>query len=930
MQKNVNAESPKTHIIIHGARVHNLKNVHVAIPRNKLVVITGLSGSGKSSLAFNTLFAEGQRRYVESLSSYARQFLGRYDKPDVDYIHGISPAVAIEQKVTGRSSRSTVGTTTEIYDYIKLLYARIGATISPITGNVITKSNTTDVVNAIMNLKDNSRFAILAPLHFESKKQFAQSCETLLAQGFTRFLLNNEFVEIDANLFDEKATCHLMIDRMAKADDMETSRLGDSIDLAFAHGKGKAVLYFPNENKFQSYTNRLEEDGVVYEEPSLNLFSFNNPVGACKTCEGFGSIIGIDPKLVIPNENLSIYQDAVACWKGEKMSEFKDDVIRGAKKEGLPIHTPYKDLTQAQKNLLWKGSPSFYGIDAFFKYLEGETYKIQYRVMLSRYRGRTTCPECSGTRLKKEANYVKIQGTCISELMLMPLHDVLQFFAKLKLSKFETEVAKRILKEITSRLEFLCNVGLEYLTLNRLSNTLSGGESQRIHLATSLGSSLVGSMYILDEPSIGLHPRDSHRLLHVLEQLRDQGNTVIVVEHEEEIIRNADYLIDIGPEAGAFGGEIVFEGSPKEIEKKGNSLTADYLSGKKRIEVDKKKKKFSDFITLTGASMHNLKSVDVKVPLHAFTAVSGVSGSGKSTLIKSILYPALSNYINGIGESSKNYDELGGNLKAIKAIEFVDQNPIGKSSRSNPATYLKVYDDIRALFTSQPLAKQRNMKPAFFSFNVAGGRCEACEGEGFQTIEMQFMADVELLCEECHGKRFKEEVLEVTYNGKNIADVLDLTVDEALAFFDQEKSSAGKNIVSKLMPLRDVGLDYVKLGQSNSSLSGGEAQRIKLASFIMKGPNQPHTLFIFDEPTTGLHFHDVQKLMKTFQSLLAQGHTIIAIEHHGDVIRCSDWVIDIGPEGGIKGGEIMYCGEFDKFEKSKSLTAKFLFREGNK
>jgi excinuclease ABC subunit A len=919
--KDVKNESYKTHIIIKGARVHNLKNVSVSIPRNKLVVLTGLSGSGKSSLAFNTLFAEGQRRYVESLSSYARQFLGRFDKPDVDSIVGISPAVAIEQKVTGRSSRSTVGTSTEIYDYIKLLYARIGVTFSPTTGKAITKNNTSDVVNAIFKLKNETRFAIVCPLKIESETSFQIGKETLLAQGFSRLVCNNEFVEIQDAEYSSKHTYYLLIDRMSKDDELEASRLGDSVDLAFSLGRGHCALFFPDKKKFDVYANQLEEDGIVFEEPSLNLFSFNNPIGACKSCEGFGSLIGIDSKLVIPNENLSIYQDCIACWKGEKLSGWKDDLIRNAKKADIPIHTPYRELSAVQKKTIWEGCTHFHGINTFFKYLEAETYKIQNRVLLSRYRGRTACPECHGTRLKKEANYVKIANTSVSELMLLPLHKSLNFFETLSLTKNEESIAKRILLEIKNRLLFLCEVGLEYLTLNRLSNTLSGGEAQRIHLATSLGSALVGSMYILDEPSIGLHPRDSKRLLEVLKNLRDQGNTVIVVEHEEEIIRNADYIIDIGPEAGAKGGEIVFEGNAKDLEKKGKTLTGEYLRGDKKIHIEKTKKKLTDIVSLKEVNLHNLSNASIDIPLHAFSVITGVSGSGKSTLIKSVLYPALQNALNGISENSSNYSELSGSISSIKALEFVDQNPIGKSSRSNPATYLKIYDDIRALFTSQPLAKQRNMKPAFFSFNVTGGRCDTCEGEGIQTIEMQFMADVELVCETCKGKRFKEEVLDVQYRGKNIADVLDLTVDEAIEFFGEDSSTSAKHIVQKLTPLKAVGLDYVKLGQSNSTLSGGEAQRIKLASFLIKGPNQPHTLFIFDEPTTGLHFHDVQKLMITFQALLAQGHTVIAIEHHTDVMRCADWIVDIGPEGGEKGGNILYCGPFDAFLKTKSHTA---------
>lgn len=916
----------KKDIEIKGARVHNLKNIDVKIPRNKLVVLTGLSGSGKSSLAFHTLYAEGQRRYVESLSSYARQFLGKFDKPDVDSITGISPAIAIEQKVIGRSSRSTVGTSTEIYDYIKLLFARVGRTISPYTNQEVIRYKTADVVDVIHHLPEDSRFAILSPLAFKSDNEFVLKQESFIQQGFTRYFSNGEWLEIDGCTYQKNNAYYLLIDRMIRNDEMELSRLTDSIDLAFAQGEGRCAVYESEGDVIKLYSSFFEENGIQFDEPSLHLFSFNNPVGACKTCEGFGSIIGIDPNLVIPNQNLSIYQDCVACWKGEKMSEWKDDVIRGAKAANLPIHTPYNDLSESQKKTLWNGTSHFHGIHAFFKYLEGETYKIQYRVMLSRYRGRTPCTDCFGTRLRKEANYVKINGKSISELLLLPLDQCLHFFEHVELDVHEQAVAKRILVEITSRLQFLCNVGLEYLTLNRLSNTLSGGESQRIHLATSIGSALVGSMYILDEPSIGLHPRDTERLIQVLRALRDQGNTVIVVEHEEEIIKHADHVIDIGPEAGAFGGEVVFSGEISKLLKQKNSLTADYLTGRKTIFIDRKTTKFKDFIRLTGARKHNLQNVDIEIPLHAFTAVSGVSGSGKSTLIKSVLYPALSQHIQGIASAQQDFTDLTGDLKSIVNLEFIDQNPIGKSSRSNPVTYLKAYDDIRAIFTTVPLAKQMQLKPSHFSFNVSGGRCDACEGDGYQTIEMQFMADVELLCEECKGKRFKEEILEVEYKGKNISDILNMTVAEAIPFFSNEHSVSSKHLIQKLTALAEVGLDYVRLGQSNSTLSGGEAQRIKLASFLVKGPNQPHTLFIFDEPTTGLHFHDVQKLMNTFNALLKQGHTIIAIEHHTDVIRNADWVIDLGPEGGDKGGKLLFCGPKEKFSSADTFTSRSVFK----
>lgn len=921
---------PKKHVIIRGARVHNLKNVSVAIPRGKLSVITGLSGSGKSSLAFDTLFAEGQRRYVESLSSYARQFLGRLDKPDVDSIQGISPAVAIEQKVTSRTSRSTVGTTTEIYDYIKLLFARIGRTYSPVSGKEVKRHKATDVVDFIGTHREGTRFLLLCPLEADKQRPLAKKIELLSQQGFTRIKLNGKLITIEeiAAPVKDKDEAWLVIDRIAASQDEETlTRIADSAESAFFEGKGVCAVENADTGKVQTFSNKFEADGITFEEPSVNLFTFNNPIGACKTCEGFGSIIGIDENLVIPNRKLSVYQDAVVCWKGERMSEWKDELVMNARKFDFPIHKPIEELTEAQYDALWNGNKHFSGIRAFFKFLEGESYKIQYRVMLSRYRGKTKCPDCKGTRLRKDANYVKVGGKSISELVNMSIGECHDFFSGLKLEKHDQKVAERLLLEVRNRLKYLTDVGLEYLTLNRLSNSLSGGESQRIHLATSLGSALVGSMYILDEPSIGLHPRDTERLIGVLKNLRDQGNTVIVVEHDEEIMRQSDHIIDMGPEAGSLGGNVVYEGTAGELEKKADTLTADYLSGRKQIVPGTKRKPGKDLLTIRGAREHTLKNLDVSFPLHCFTVVSGVSGSGKSTLIRDILYPAVVRELGGFPtEQVGKYDKLEGAVKSVKAVEFVDQNPIGKSSRSNPVTYTKAYDEIRTLLCSQPLAKQRGYKPSHFSFNVEGGRCDSCEGEGYQTIEMQFMADIKLLCDVCKGKRFKEEVLEVHYKTKNVSDILDMTVDDAVAFFGEEKEkTTQRNILEKLEPLQRVGLGYIGLGQSSSSLSGGEAQRIKLASFLTKGNAKEHTLFIFDEPTTGLHFHDVKKLMDSFKALMENGHTIIAIEHNLDVLRCADWLIDMGPEGGHGGGEVVYEGIPEGVRRVKeSFTGKYI------
>ncbi len=930
MKKNKTEElDPRKNIIIKGARVHNLKNVSLSIPRNQLTVITGLSGSGKSSLAFDTLFAEGQRRYVESLSSYARQFLGRLDKPDVDTIQGISPAVAIEQKVTSRTSRSTVGTTTEIYDYMKLLYARIGKTFSPISGKEVKRHRVEDVIDFISKHKEEERYYILAPVQIEKGTDIKKKLEILEQQGFSRIKINDEVYKINEIEIKLKASdkLYIVIDRVTGSKDEENlARISDSVGSAFFEGRGICMIELVDSKKIQEFSNKFEEDGITFEEPSLNLFSFNNPVGACKTCEGFGSIIGIDENLVVPNKSLSLYDDAIVPWRGEKMSEWKDQVIMNARKSDFPIHRPYAELTQKQKDLLWNGDKYFNGLNDFFKFLESESYKIQYRVMLSRYRGKTTCPDCKGTRLRKDANYVKIDEKGISDVVNMPIGECLHFFLKIKLSKHDEKVALRILTEIRNRLKYLTDVGLEYLTLNRLSNSLSGGESQRINLATSLGSSLVGSMYILDEPSIGLHPRDTQRLIGVLKELKAQGNTVIVVEHDEEVMRSADTVIDMGPEAGTNGGNVVFNGHIDELIKKGNTLTADYLSGKRMIKMGKQHKPGKDKIIIKGARENNLKNVSVEFPLRCFTVITGVSGSGKSSLVRDILYPALKKELGGFGDAPGAFDSIEGDIKTIKSVEFVDQNPIGKSSRSNPVTYVKAWDEIRTLYAGLPLAKQRGYKPTHFSFNVDGGRCEACEGEGYQTIEMQFMADIKLLCESCKGKRFKEEVLEVQYKGKSVSDVLDLTVDDAIAFFSEEKDKTiNKNLLGKLGPLQQVGLGYIGMGQSSSSLSGGEAQRIKLATFLGLGGANNHTLFIFDEPTTGLHFHDVQKLMDSFQALLDKGHSILAIEHNTDVMKSADWIIDLGPEGGDKGGNLVYSGPLEGLKKVKnSNTAKFL------
>src|SRR6201996_2147361 len=959
MNYNMSKEAekdPQHHIIIKGARVHNLKNMDVAIPKNKLVVITGMSGSGKSSLAFDTLYAEGQRRYVESLSSYARQFLGRMNKPDVDYIKGIAPAIAIEQKVITSNPRSTVGTSTEIYDYLKLLFSRIGKTISPVSGNVVKKDTVTDVVNFVTSLPDDTQVTVLCPLYPHNNRSLKEELAVLLQKGFVRIeyqgaisriesILEDTSIENDSMKIQLKADSKkakdnkadsevikpvtevkIVIDRITKNETDETiSRLGDSVQTAFFEGKGDCYIRYqkPGEETESErfFCDRFELDGIAFEEPSPNFFSFNNPYGACKRCEGYGKVIGIDEDLVIPDKSKTVYEGAIAPWRGEKMREWNEALIKNALKFDFPIHRQYNQLTEEQQRLLWTGNQYFRGLDSFFKELEEQTYKIQYRVMLSRYRGKTTCPECKGSRLRQDASYVKINGKSITDIVLMPLDKAYSFFADLELDERDQKIAKRLLMDITNRLGFLNNVGLSYLTLNRLSNTLSGGESQRINLATSLGSSLVGSVYVLDEPSIGLHPRDTQRLIGVLQSLRDVGNTVLVVEHEEEIMQAADHIIDIGPAAGTHGGELIFTGTYDEIIKDDNSLTGRYLAGKEQIAIPATRRKWNDYIEIRGGRENNLKHVNAKFPLGVLTVVTGVSGSGKTSLVKRILAPALQKALgNYTGEQTGTYDSIEGDYQKVEQVELVDQNPIGRSSRSNPVTYVKAWDEIRKLYAAQPAAKAAGLKPSAFSFNVEGGRCDVCQGEGEVKIEMQFMADIFLTCETCGGKRFKQHILDVTYQDKNVSDVLSMTIDEALEFFRKEPK-----IISKIKPLVDVGLGYVQLGQSSNTLSGGEAQRIKLASFLVKGNNSNKTLFIFDEPTTGLHFADIQKLLKSFDALLDQGNTIIVIEHNMDVIKCADWVIDIGPEGGDNGGKVIFEGvPEDLVKQEKSHTGEFL------
>ncbi|WP_299100474.1 excinuclease ABC subunit UvrA [uncultured Winogradskyella sp.] len=925
MNSTVLDVNPKENIIIKGAKLHNLKNIDVVIPRNKLVVITGLSGSGKSSLAFDTLYAEGQRRYVESLSSYARQFLGRLNKPKVDYIKGIAPAIAIEQKVNSTNPRSTVGTTTEIYDYLKLLFARIGKTYSPISGEEVKKHTVSDVINFISKFEERSKLLLLAPITLEEGRTIENKLQTLQQQGYARIKVNDDVVRIDEVLktkIKSDKNLFLVVDRIVfKNDEDFLNRLADAVGTAFYEGVGTCIIESLADNKQTVFNNKFELDGMSFLEPNAHLFSFNNPYGACPKCEGYGDVIGIDDDLVIPNTALSVYENAIFPWRGDSMSWYKDQLVNNSHHFDFPIHKPYFKLTDKQKELIWKGNKYFEGLDSFFAELESKAYKIQNRVMLSRYRGKTKCNVCNGKRLRVEASYVKINEATITDLVDLPLDELAVFFKNLKLSDSDTKIAKRLLTEINTRLQFLTNVGLNYLTLNRKSNTLSGGESQRINLATSLGSSLVGSMYILDEPSIGLHPKDTERLIEVLKSLRDLGNTVIVVEHDEDIMKAADAIIDIGPEAGTFGGEVMAVGNFKEI-LAADTLTAKYLNGQLEIEVPKKRRTSKYSIEVVGARENNLQNIDVTFPLEMLTVITGVSGSGKSTLIKKILFPAIQKKLTGFSDKIGQVSEIKGNHSNIKHVEFVDQNPIGRSSRSNPVTYIKAYDDIRALFASQKLSKIRNYAAKHFSFNVDGGRCETCKGEGEVTIEMQFMADVHLTCDTCNGKRFKKEVLEVKFDGKSIDDILNLTIDDALEFF---KTNIETKIHRKLQPLQDVGLGYVTLGQSSSTLSGGEAQRIKLATFLGKGSKSDNALFIFDEPTTGLHFHDIKKLLKSFQALIAKGHSIIVIEHNIDLIKCADYIIDLGPEGGKHGGQLVAVGTPEDIAKDKnSVTGKYL------
>ena len=926
--------SDSKYISIKGAKVNNLKNIDVDIPRNKLVVITGLSGSGKSSLAFDTLYAEGQRRYVESLSSYARQFLGRMSKPECDFIKGIPPAIAIEQKVSSRNPRSTVGTSTEIYEYLRLLFARVGKTYSPISGQLVKKHTAEDIVNCMLSFPEGTKFTVLAPVVPREGRTLMEQLDIDMKQGFARVEVNREIMRIEDYLIQlqqqendttKRANIYLLVDRMtASQDQASMSRLTDSAETAMYEGNGTCMLRFytsDGSTQLFSFSTQFEADGITFEEPTDQMFSFNSPIGACPTCEGFGKIIGIDEHLVIPNRALSVYDGAVVCWRGEKMSEWLNEFLHEAPAHNFPIFTPYYELTQEQKDYLWHGPREKTCIDSFFKMLEENQYKIQYRVMLARYRGKTTCPTCQGTRLKKEAGYVKVGGRSISELVDLPIYELKDFFRTLLLDEHDAAIAKRILTEINNRINFLLDVGLGYLTLNRLSNSLSGGESQRINLATSLGSSLVGSLYILDEPSIGLHSRDTSRLIKVLRQLQQLGNTVVVVEHDEEIIRAADYIIDIGPNAGRLGGEIVYQGDMKDLQPGSQSHTVRYLLHEEQIPLPTAHRPWNNYIEITGARENNLKGVNVRFPLNVMTVVTGVSGSGKSTLVRDVFYKALKREYSESSERPGEHLSLGGDIKMVKDIEFVDQNPIGKSSRSNPVTYVKAYDEIRKLYADQPLAKQLGYTAGYFSFNTEGGRCEECKGEGTVTVEMQFMADLVLECESCHGKRFKSDTLEVKFQGKNIYDILEMTVNQAVEFFTEHKQV---KIVKKLRPLQEVGLGYVKLGQSSSTLSGGENQRVKLAYFLSIEKSAP-TIFVFDEPTTGLHFHDIKKLLEAFDALISRGHTIVIIEHNMDVIKCADHVIDLGPEGGEKGGNLVACGTPEEVaECALSYTGQFL------
>ena len=917
--------SDSKYISIKGAKVNNLKNIDVDIPRNKLVVITGLSGSGKSSLAFDTLYAEGQRRYVESLSSYARQFLGRMSKPECDFIKGIPPAIAIEQKVISRNPRSTVGTSTEIYEYLRLLFARVGHTFSPVSGQEVKKDSPEDIVNCMLSYPKGTRYTVLTPICPREGRTIAEQIEIDMKQGFTRLEVNGEMIRIDEYQYKEEDTVYLLVDRMSCDDSKDAvSRLTDSAETAMFEGNGACMLrFYPagKESRLHRFSTKFEADGITFEEPTDQMFSFNSPVGACPTCEGFGKVIGIDEHLVIPNRALSVYDGAVMCWRGEKMGEWLTEFLREAPAHDFPIFTPYYELTKEQKDYLWHGPREKVCIDSFFRMLEENQYKIQYRVMLARYRGKTVCPECQGSRLKKEAFYVKVGGRSIAELVEMPIYDLKEFFRTLQLNEHDAAIARRLLNEINNRINFLLDVGLGYLTLNRLSNSLSGGESQRINLATSLGSSLVGSLYILDEPSIGLHSRDTDRLVKVLRQLQELGNTVVVVEHDEEIIRAADYIIDIGPKAGRLGGEIVYQGDMKDLQKGSNSYTVKYLLGEETIDRPLTHRSWNNYIEIKGARENNLKGIDVRFPLNVMTVVTGVSGSGKSTLVRDIFYKALKREFSEATDRPGEFISMEGDLSMIKDVEFVDQNPIGKSSRSNPVTYIKAYDEIRKLFAEQPLSKQMGYSVGYFSFNTEGGRCEECKGEGTVTVEMQFMADLVLECESCHGKRFKNETLEVCYEGKNIYDILEMTVNQAIEFFTEHKQ---KKIVKKLLPLQEVGLGYIKLGQSSSTLSGGDNQRVKLAYFLSIEKAQP-TIFVFDEPTTGLHFHDIKKLLEAFDSLISRGHTVVIIEHNMDVIKCADYIIDLGPEGGDKGGNLVIAGTPEEVAQcGASYTGQYL------
>ena len=921
----------RNNISIRGAKVHNLKNIDLTIPQNKLVVITGVSGSGKSSLAFDTIYAEGQRRYVESLSSYARQFLGRMHKPEVDFISGIPPAIAIEQKVNTRNPRSTVGTSTEIYDYIRLLYARIGKTYSPVSGKIVKKHSADDIVKYLSKLEDGLTVLVLSPVIVPGAVEPSEFLSFLVQQGITRYKAGKDITRINPDEpgeeIKEGEKIMLIVDRLVTSTGEENlSRYADSAETALTIGKGycDTEVITGNRSHTEHFSNKFEADGIEFTEPNEHLFSFNNPIGACPVCEGYSKIIGIDEELVVPNQNLSVYEDALVCWKGEKMKKWKERLVLNADRFDFPIHKPWYLLTQEQKALVWSGNTYFYGLNRFFEYLEEKKYKIQYRVMLSRYRGKTICPECRGNRLRKEAGYVKVCGKPVYELTGMPVSDLLKFFKKIRLGKHDSEVAGRILIEITSRLGFLNNVGLSYLTLNRLSASLSGGESQRINLATSLGSSLVGSLYILDEPSIGLHSRDTRLLINALEKLRDIGNTVIVVEHDEEIIRSADEIIDIGPEAGRFGGEIVYQGTPGDIFTS-EGLTGQYMSGKMEIPVPKVRRKWNSFIEIDGARENNLKEICVKFPLNTFTVITGVSGSGKSTMVADILYPAVRNFIEGYGQKPGKFREMRGDVHTLSQVEMVDQNPIGKSSRSNPATYLKAYDEIRKLYADQQGSKQNGYNASHFSFNIDGGRCDECQGEGIIKVEMQFMADVELVCESCKGKRFKRDILDIKYHGMNIYDVLEMTINEAIEFFSNPGGRAEQKLVKKLKPLSDVGLGYVKLGQSSSTLSGGESQRVKLAYFLSQEKSSGHILFIFDEPTTGLHFHDINKLLVSINALVEKGHSVILIEHNIEMIKNADWIIDLGPEGGQDGGHVVFEGTPEDLVRLKeSYTGTYL------